>query len=316
MAAFPGFQTLQLLLPFLVLVLATPAHNETVPSAVSAAWLLSYIQDPNLVVVDLREPAAYAAGHIPESLSLPWTGSPLWVASGGASGNESLAMPDEEVAFAWLSDKGILEYRRVVLVTDVEALPRQMAIATRAAATLRYAGVLDENVGILDGGFPAWAAAAATTTTPEYEVSTVVGVPRVAGPFLGKIDSSFIVDREYVRASIGTAVIIDARSEMEYAIGHIESAISLPSAGIWRAGGFWRSREELTALFNAAVGSLKVDEGHHELIVYCWTGMLASTWFYTLSKVLEFENVTLYEGSLEDWIKKYEAVPSSFQLVH
>ena len=64
-------------------------------------------------------------------------------------------------------------------------------------------------------------------------------------------------------------------------------------------------------MFEAAVGSSPVGKGKGEIIVYCWIGQMATTWVYALTNLLGFENVKLYDGSFEDWVKFGEAVTTS-----
>ncbi|KAK0742974.1 Rhodanese-like domain-containing protein, partial [Schizothecium vesticola] len=264
---------------------------------VSADWVSEHLAHPSLVVIDLRSPEAYLAGHIPSSLSLPWNGTPLWTSMG--ANNETLIMPSPAVVVDTLTTNGILETRSVVFVTDVATLPSMIAMATRSAATLRYTGIPTKNIGILDGGFPAWKARG-------YTVSTVPGVPRPAGKFdAHHLDASFIADREYVKARLNKAdkgiVLIDGRGAADYKAGHIESALLLSAATVFKDGGMWKPTDELMALFKAAVGTSPVTKDVGEVIVYCWIGMLASVWFHVLTSMLGFENVKLYDGSMEDW---------------
>lgn len=299
---------------------AAPTHGDHggMESIVSAAWLSQNVGLPSLVVVDIRPAEAYAAGHVPTSLSLPFLDKALWT-SMGAGENETLIMPPDDVARSEAGAAGLLPPdRHVVLIANAGTMPFDAAQSTRAAATLRYIGFPEGTVALLDGGYPAWAAAAATSATGtaaggSLTVSTVPGVPR-PGVFKGTKDASFIVEREYVHAQIGKAsagvVIIDARPKASYDAGHIESALSLPGMGIWNANAMWKSPKELMALFSAAVGTAPVGAGMGEVIVYCQIGLLATTWFYALTNVLGFENVKLYDGSYEDWTKKYSGVPT------
>lgn len=293
------------LAPLLVLsgLLTTPvtSHSEpeAIPAIVQASWLSQNLKNSNLVVVDVRTSEAYKAGHIPESITLPFADTELWWSTGA---NETLVMPSREVITKTMGLNGLLADRWVVLVADTRQLPGDVAMATRTAATLRYAGIPIGQVAILDGGLPAWSAAG-------LPVTVQVGVPR-PGTFSPRLDASFIVDREDVRARIGKAasgtVIIDARGKDGFDQMHIKSAVSLPATNAFATGGAWKTPQELTSLFKAAVGDSPVANG--EVIVYCRIGMLATVWFYALSSILGLENVKLYDGSLEDWVKYYETV--------
>ncbi|KAK0640621.1 Rhodanese-like domain-containing protein [Cercophora newfieldiana] len=293
-------------------VFAAPhsAHNRhppsSLPAIVSTTWLTenlpSSTTNTNLVLIDLRDAQSYAAGHVPSSISIPFQGTAFWQSNGP---DQTLVMPSAEVASETLSKAGITVDTEVVLVPDAAVLPSHMAMATRAAATLRYAGIPIANIAILDGGYPAWSSA-------KLPVSTAAATTPKTSNFTSKIDASFVVERDYVRAHIGKAsegvVLIDARTAADYRAGHIESAFSLPTVDIWNAGGIWKSAQELQKMFEAAVGTAPVATSKGEVVVYCRTGMLATAWVYALANVLGFEDVKLYDGSMEDWLKHGEAV--------
>ncbi|KAK4206994.1 Rhodanese-like domain-containing protein [Rhypophila decipiens] len=283
---------------------AHDGHPSTfLPSIADATWLSSNLGNSNLVAIDLRESTLYAAGHIPGSINIPHAGTPLWSSNGP---NSTLVFPSADVVVETLSKNGIAVENWAVIVSDATQLPSHMAIATRAAATLRYTGLPITNIAILDGGYPAWAAA-------NLSVSTAPAKPRPEKKYTGKINGSFVVERDYVRACIGKVaegiVLIDARAAADYRAGHIESAVSLPTLTIWNAAGIWKSSHELQQLFEAAVGrNTLVGKNKGEIVVYCRTGILASAWVYALTNILKFENVKLYDGSMEDWTRNGEAV--------
>ncbi|KAM7195324.1 Rhodanese-like domain containing protein [Naviculisporaceae sp. PSN 640] len=288
-------------------VLRGPAHDghpsASLPSIATTTWLSSNLGNRNLVTIDLRDSTLYAAGHVPGSINIPHAGTPLWSSNGP---NSTLVFPSTDVVAQTLSKNGISVENWAVIVPDAAILPSHMAIATRAAATLRYAGLPITNIAILDGGYPAWAAA-------NLSISTAPADPRPERKFTGKIDGSFVVERDYVRARIGKAaegvVLVDARAPADYRAGHIESAVSLPTLNIWNAAGIWKSSQELQQLFDAAVGpNTAVGKKKGEIVVYCRTGMLATAWVYALTNILKYENVKLYDGSMEDWTRNGEAV--------
>jgi thiosulfate/3-mercaptopyruvate sulfurtransferase len=287
------------------LTFATPAQEgmSRIPPVVSASWVSENLAHPNLIVVDLRNAKTYAAGHIPTSLSLPWNSTPLWKST---SDSETLVMPSKSVIKLAIEANGLLTSRWVVFVTNATAIPSDVAMATRSAITLRYVGFPIGSVAILDGGFPAWLAAG-------FAVSVESGMPRPC-TFDGTPNGSFIVDHEYVRMRRGRAaegiVILDTRTKVDFNAGHIDTALSLPAGTIWKQGAVWKNAEELRALFSAAVGGSPVSKTKGEILVYCWVGMLATTWVYALTSILGFENVKLYDGSYEDWTKYYDVVPS------
>jgi thiosulfate/3-mercaptopyruvate sulfurtransferase len=282
---------------------AAPISSEPagISPVVPASWLIDNLDNSNLLVVDIRESALYKTSHIPGSLSIPFASDSLWARS--ASG-DTLMMPPQNELFADFGKHGFTPEKNIVLVTSVEQMPVGIARATRVAATLQYAGFPTSQVGILDGGFQAWVRANGAITAQ----STTI----VPTEFTGAVDGSFIAEREYVKASVGKlqdgVALMDARSKADYTNGHIESALSLPLAELWKADGTYKSNEELLAVFKSRVGNAPVGVTEGEVIVYCWIGLMATGLHYTLNNVLGFQNVKLYDGSVEDWSKKYPLV--------
>jgi len=60
-----------------------------------------------------------------------------------------------------------------------------------------------------------------------------------------------------------------------------------------------KNPEELAAIAAGVVGS---DHGK-EIMTYCNTGVFASGWWYFLREVLGYQNVRLYDGSMEELAK-------------
>ncbi|KAM7189742.1 Rhodanese-like domain containing protein [Rhypophila sp. PSN 637] len=256
------------------------------PSIADAAWLSSNLGNGNLVAIDLRESALYAAGHIPGSIYIPHAGTPLWSSNGP---NSTLVFPSADVVAQTLSKNGI--------AVENWAPPAPPPPFDTPAYLLRISQY----------------STAATPPAPPPTCPSSPAEPRPEKKYTGKIDGSFVVERDYVRARIGKAaegtVLIDARAPADYRAGHIESAVSLPTLTIWDAAGIWKSSQELQQLFKVAVGgSTLVGKKKGEIVVYCRTGMLATAWVYSLTDILKFENVKLYDGSMEDWTRNGEAV--------
>ena len=140
---------------------------------VSTDWLAANSGLENLVILDIRSPADYGAGHIPGSINEPFvTGfdptckgpSSNWII--GSDDCLWLQVPDANDLFITIGNLGISWDSWVVIVTAPnpgEPPFYGLSNATRVADTLIYAGV--KNVAILDGGYPKWAAEGKPTTT-------------------------------------------------------------------------------------------------------------------------------------------------------
>jgi thiosulfate/3-mercaptopyruvate sulfurtransferase len=189
--------------------------DRTIDPLVSTDWLeacLDGVAEPGLVVVDIREPRLYDAGHIPGSILIPFSPMSDWAVS-----DDDLLMelpPDEDLC-RLLDDHGITSSSAVVLVGTVEpapAPPYALSDAPRVAATLFHVGVA--NVAILEGGYPKWQAERRPSTSG---VPTGDDAPAAGGAGMGHSDCSelgaagIFVSTHYVKDRLGPAVLIDGR---------------------------------------------------------------------------------------------------------
>jgi thiosulfate/3-mercaptopyruvate sulfurtransferase len=292
-----------------------PPWTRTIDPIVSTDWLFDHSAE--VVILDIRDPAAYATGHIPGSINEPFvTGfdpckgpSSNWIT--GSDDCLWLQLPDANDLLITIGNLGISKGSRVVIVTAPN--PNEppffgLANATRVADTLIYAGV--KNVAILDGGYPKWVSEAKPITTDVPAVEPVT--------YYSKVNEQMFVSIEYVRKHIGKTVIIDARDAEVYfgaAIesfapkeGHIPSARSLPTPWIWKLDGesyIYKDIEILSAMASGVIGKHKA----REIIVYCGVGGYASSWWYVLTQVLGYDNVKIFDGSAQEWVRYYEMVP-------
>ena len=282
-------------------------ERRSVDPLVSAGWLADHLTIQGLVIVDIRAADAYAAGHIPQSINIPAGFSVNMTPEDMAPGGHFMELPAQADLFKLLGDAGITPCSKVVVVGDfapAPAPPYALSDATRVADTLIYAGV--KNVAILDGAYPAWAAAGkqATTDVPSVTAST----------YSATVDSATWVSTEYVKEHTGKAVILDARDANVYSgevtepwatkPGHIPTALSLPAPLMWQADGTYKSVEALQQLVSASITADKQDE----IIVYCGVGGYESSWWYVLTQMLGYFNVKLYDGAAQAWAAENDMV--------
>jgi thiosulfate/3-mercaptopyruvate sulfurtransferase len=310
-----------------------PSSARSIDPIVSTDWLFANLNEENLVILDIRSPGEYEGGHISGSINEPFvtgfdpsTGpTSKWIV-GGADGLW-LEVPQANDLLKTIGDLGITNSSRVVIVTAPnpgEPPFYGLANATRVALTLIYAGV--KNVAILDGGYPKWV---------EEEKLTTEEVP-VFSPtiYKGKVNKAIFVSRQYVKKNLRNADIVDARdADVYYGAtieffadkeGHIPSAKCLPSPFIWDL--ITVVDEEQTPIYSyygykqseilaaMASGVLREPWGYkahknQEIIVYCGVGGYASSWWFVLTQVLGYENVKLYDGSAQEWVRYYVMVP-------
>ena len=252
-----------------------------------------------LVIVDIREPRLYEAGHVPGSISIPFSPMSDWAVS-----DDELLMelPPDEDLFGLLGDWGLALDSAVVLVGTVEpgpAPPYALSDAPRVAATLFYAGLTD--VGILDGGYPRWAA--------EGRQATIEAPAVVPLRYAASADKDMFVSTEYVKAHLGDALLVDGRDADEYigvtpcpfagVGGHIPTARSLPAPWMWNDDGTYKPVEMLQGMVEGVLGP----DRYQQIIAYCGVGGYASAWWFVLAQILGYRNVKIYDGAAEAWVK-------------
>ena len=92
-------------------------------------------------------------------------------------------------------------------------------------------------------------------------------------------------------------MLVDARTEEEYAEGHIPGAVLLPfpENAIETEPKVWKSATELRAMYEA----IGVTPDKH-VIPYCTTGVRSAVTYFTL-RLLGFPDARLYTGSWAEW---------------
>jgi thiosulfate/3-mercaptopyruvate sulfurtransferase len=316
-----------LFVSFLLCAFASAKHYppaaRTIDPIVSTEWLEANMGEGGPVIIDVRSPDAYSAGHIPGSINEPFVVPfSAWITMRDGL---LLEVPDQAALFGAIGNLGISGDSRVVIIADPnpgDPAPHYgLSAATRVATTLIYAGI--RNVAILDGGYAKWVADSLTITTV---VPTVVPVT-----YQGVVNMKIFVDMEYVKKSLKKADIIDARDADVYfgvtiepfaaKAGHIPNAGSLPAPWIWdlNTGGYYTFKAPET-LGDMASGVIRGPWGHkgywgykgpcgQEIIVYCGVGGYASSWWFILTQVLEYKNVKFYDGAAQEWVIDNDMVP-------
>jgi thiosulfate/3-mercaptopyruvate sulfurtransferase len=287
---------------------------------VSTDWLSANSQLENLVIIDIRGPADYAAGHIPGSINEPFvtafdpcTGpTSHWIV--GTKDCLWLEVPGANDLMTTMGKLGITKDSRIVIVTAPN--PKEppfygLANATRVADTLIYAGV--KNVAILDGGYPKWVSEKRAATKEVPAVKSVT--------YQSEVNRSMFVSADYVKSRSKGTVVIDARDANVYSglaiepftdkAGHIPNAKSLPAPSIWNQnpdGTYtYKDPKTLGKMASGAIGK-SADPRSREIIVYCGVGGYASSWWFVLTQVLGYQNAKLYDGSAQEWAKNYDMV--------
>ncbi|GAD52566.1 thiosulfate sulfurtransferase [Halarchaeum acidiphilum MH1-52-1] len=243
---------------------------------VSAEWLDAHREDPNVVVVDVRDAWEYdGIGHVPGAVNVPFDAF-----RGG--GEEGMLPPEGEWA-ALLGERGIDETTTVVAYDDTHGV-----FAARFLVTALLYG--HDDLHLLDGDYSAWMREHETgTEAPEVEETTYAVERPADSPLVTIEDVAAAMDEE-------NAVIVDTREPAEYAEGHIPSAVNLD----------WKEvvDEETRGLKDReAVAGIFASKGvtpEKHVVLYCNTARRISHTFVVL-RWLGYPNVSFYEGSLTEW---------------
>lgn len=276
----------------LIFVLSVVSTAISAEPAVSTDWLEKNLNNPNIVIVDVRKVEEYKAGHIPSAVNI-YYGS--WAITKAGIRNELPAIDD---LFDIIGSAGITADTHVVVVGKVDTPPDKFDM-TRVAWTLKYAGV--KNVSILDGGYNKW-------MTDKKPLSTEAVKPKEK-PYKAEVNKNLIVDKDYVLSKLGKAILVDVREPEFYQgkkkldfvakLGRIKGAVNLPNSLAFNKDSTFKSREELEKAASAAVGT----DRSKEIITYCDTGKTCTAWAIILSDMLGYKDVKIYDGSTEEWTK-------------
>jgi len=273
----------------LALLLLLPGAAFAGDPFVTTEWLQANLA--KVTVVDVRKVEEYNEGHIPGAINVFYG---VWGIKRGVLMNE---LPSDDDLRDILSSAGIEPSTLVVVVSKNETMPLRTD-ATRVAWTLRYAGV--ENAAVLSGGIEKW-------TAEKKALSKDAAKPK-AKPYRGKFNKQFLANKATVMGALGKAVLADVRppeffkgeKKLEFvpATGRIKGAVNLPPGLLFNADNTYKSKAEIEAIAKPIVGA-DLDK---EIIVYCDTGKVCTTWWLALHDLLGYKNVKVYDGSSMEWL--------------
>ncbi|HEY8618159.1 MAG TPA: rhodanese-like domain-containing protein [Phenylobacterium sp.] len=285
-----------------LVALAAPAWAEAPRARLVATptWLAAQIGKPDLVVLQVGDRAAYAAGHIPgarlvmlSDLAAPMGGEAL-----------TLELPDAEALRTRLTALGVSDRSQIVVVPTKEA---GIQSATRVIFTLDAAG-LGGRTRLLEGGTRAW-----TAEGRALSAETPAITPGKLSPIRFR---PLVVDADFVRrhARAPGYRIVDSRAPEFYSgarpggpparphkPGRVAGAVSVPFSSVTTPDLKLAPAEEIAARFKAA----GVKPGD-TVIAYCHVGQQATATLFA-ARALGLD-VKLYDGSFEEWSRLNGAV--------
>jgi thiosulfate/3-mercaptopyruvate sulfurtransferase len=257
---------------------------------VDTGWVALHGGDAHVRLVDMRDAAAYAAGHVPGAVRLDE--GPL------RNSEDRLTYLPAPGAFAALMEKaGIGNSTRVVAYDDQGG-----KMAARLWYVLNAYG--HPRVSLLNGGWNQWTAENRPVSTEVPRVPRATFVPR-ARPQLSCPAPELLARRSNV-------VVLDARSPEEYRgetlspgaakAGRIPGAVNVEwKENVTGPNHVFKPAAELRKLYAS-----KGVTPEKEIVTHCAGGGRAAQTLFTL-KLLGYPKVRIYYGSFSDYTSRPEA---------
>jgi thiosulfate/3-mercaptopyruvate sulfurtransferase len=264
---------------------------------ITPAELSDMIKSESVVVIDTRDAATYAAGHLPDAVNIHDIFTYL-----ATSTPEGVAAMREK--FASTFGAAGLSGTETAVVYE-QSMNTGFGQSCRGYVLLHYLGY--PKVKILHGGYVSWTAAGMPT-------STAAPTPQAKSFPLDPSAAGILVDLQNMKAAVADPNIVklDTRDVDEWIAdssspygkdfcprkGRIPGAVWLEWYRMMKPtpnGPMFKSRDEILAEC-ATVGVTPSTP----VVLYCFKGARASNTLVAL-KEAGVENVTLYFGSWNEW---------------
>ena len=275
-------------------------------SFITPQELHARLQHPALLIIDVRSPQEYAAGHIPGAINLPgvdWRTPPAAPGSGKV-GQQIFRRPDGSVDVPryekFLGEAGLKQDHEVVIYGNHAG----KADGSLPAALLLKLG--HKNVAFLDGvGLDQWKKA-------DYEVATK-RTKLAATTYKASADPKRLWSYDDVKKNLNNPdiVILDSRTPEEFAGKDLRGnkhGGHIPGARLLNSDDFIEKSSLLTIVPELArqkVESILPDKDK-TVVIYCQSGTRCSLKELVL-KDLGYKNVVLYDASWQEWGNKENA---------
>lgn len=252
---------------------------------VDTNWLVSRLDDPNIVIIDGRGIMPYRFGHIKNAVPLG-VEHVISIADNGAN----LAI-DAQTAENIFTKLDIDDSKEVIAYGEYP----DPSVA-RIVWTLMYHG--HPNVKLLDIGYSQWQKSG-LPITKQIRKTTQQPTEAIAN-FVAKTNPSIRADAQMIKEKQNdpNVVIVDARTPQEHIQARIPGSILHNwEEGLGDFGKMLEDKDKLQSKFEN-IGITK----DKEVICYCHSGMRASHKYLQL-KYAGFDNVRMYDGSIIDWAR-------------
>lgn len=250
---------------------------------VDANWLLSRLEDQDIVILDCRGIMPYKFGHIKNAIPLGLE-RVISVAKNGAN-----LVIDAKTAEQVFTELGIDSSKTVVAYGEYP----DPSVA-RIAWTLIYHG--HQNVKLLEVAYSDWHKLGLPITRENPIQKAAVGVG-----FVSNVNPTVRADAQLIKEKQDddSAIIVDARTPQEHFQARIPGSILLNwEEGLGDDGKMIKDKGELERVFEGK--GITKDK---EIICYCHSGMRASHQYLQLIHA-GFSNARMYDGSIIDWAQR------------
>jgi thiosulfate/3-mercaptopyruvate sulfurtransferase len=257
------------------------------PLLIEPESLQTYLTDPTVLIVDLCDPASYAAGHIPGAAHLAYS-ELIWVKPPAMG-----LLPPADHLSEVLSRLGLTPGRHVIAY-DEEGNGR----SGRLLWTLAALG--HEKASMLNGGVHAWDAAGGALEAQFHHPERSTYQAQLLNP-------AAVANRDYILSRLGQPdlALLDTRTAAEYAGvdvraargGHIPGAVNLnwTDAMDPQRQGRFQPDPVLHGMLEAH--GITPDK---EVIVYCQTHHRSAHTYWVL-RYLGYPRVRGYPGAWSEW---------------
>jgi len=266
---------------FLNFLIADNVHieNKSIPAIVPLNWVKNNIDNPNLVIIDLREKNEYEKDHIKNAVNIPGLKSLF---------DDKFFMPKLDFLKNLFSEAGI-DSNSLVLAYD----NGDFIWAARFYWILETLG--HDQVGILKVGYNDWLKNQLSISTTTHKV--------VRKEFVPRINNKKVETKLSTLFSVGKKTIIDGRKTSHYEgkestakrFGHIPTAKNYACTQNYQVtsnGNKMKDLDELKSLYK----DIPKDK---EIILYCDGGAEAALNYIVLQEL--GYKASVYDGSWLEW---------------
>ncbi len=279
-----------ILFSFISIVSSEPNHNISnvvekyndyviQNSLISAKNLKSIIDNPDIKIIFIQS-TKHVSCFLPKTSIIPFNKI--------ISIEEGVSYITTKEQIDQLLSKSGIDKDDVIIIYDINNSP----YVTRLFWTLKVYG--HEYVKILNGGLNAWGNAGFST------IPHPIVLDKTIYQSLDK-NVNMIATIEHIKEAMRNEneIILDVRSNEEYNGGHIPGSINIPYRLALNPNGLFKTYQQLQTIYHPK----GITPDKVTIYVYCTSGFRSSFTYFVLHELLGYNNVKVYDGSLDEYSK-------------